>query len=71
MFHYLSNDINFVFCMLMIFNKKLVKLDIVWLSKTNISLNPWDGGSTSDVPYIGVLITWPLSNNLMDTYPIS
>jgi hypothetical protein len=31
--------------MLMIFGKNLVKLDIVWLSKNNISLKLWDGGS--------------------------
>ena len=27
--HYLSNDIDFVFCTLMIFGKNIVKLDIV------------------------------------------
>jgi hypothetical protein len=28
-FNYISNDINFVFCILMIFDKNLVKLDII------------------------------------------
>jgi hypothetical protein len=35
--------------MLMIFDKNLVKLDIVWLSKKNISLIPWNGGSIMQV----------------------
>jgi hypothetical protein len=39
------NDINFVFFILMNFDKILVKLDIVWLSKKHIGLKPWDGGS--------------------------
>jgi hypothetical protein len=47
-FHYLSNNINFIFCILMIFDKNLVKLDIVWLSEKNIGLKPWDGGSKFD-----------------------
>jgi hypothetical protein len=46
----LSNDINFLFYMLMIFAKSLVKLDIVWLSEKNIGLKPWDGGSTEHAP---------------------
>jgi hypothetical protein len=29
----------------MIFDKNLVKLNIVWLSEKNIGLKPWDGGS--------------------------
>jgi hypothetical protein len=31
----------------MIFDKNLVKLDIVWLSEKNIGLKPWDRGSNS------------------------
>jgi hypothetical protein len=39
-----TNDFEFIFCMLIIFSKNLIKPDIVLLAKNNINLKFWDGG---------------------------